>query len=156
MTNYEAFNTLFTTRTVLHTTCNIKPCTIVNITRRVIKRGVFLLQPSHSSPLEFIVSAHILKCSPPSPPPPILFVQTLHLKSKSTILVNTTSQLISSHYPSSHPCRSSNSSPPSGPPHPPFLFPAQFVQTPHLPSKSARVINTCNMLISRHYFSSHP
>ena len=58
------------------------------------------------------------------------------------------------YYPSSYPCRSSNSSPPSAPP--PFLFPAQFVQTPHLQSKSARVIDTSKQLISRHYFSSHP
>ena len=51
--------------------------------------------------------------SAPPTPPPIPHVQTPHLKSKSTRVVNTTSQLISSHYPSSHPCRSSNSSPPS-------------------------------------------
>ena len=91
----------------------------------------------------------------PSPPPPQSLVQTPHLKSKSTRVVNTTSQLISSHYSSSHPCRSSNSSPPSAQPTP-FLVPAQFVQTPHLQSKSARVINTSKQLVSRQYLSSHP
>ena len=115
---------------------------------------VFLLQPSDSSPSRIhSFRAHIEMFAPPPPPPPIPLVQTPHLKSKSARVVNTNSQLISSHYPSSHPCRSSNSSPPSPPP---LLFPAQFVQTPHLQSKSARVINTSKQLISRHYLSSHP
>ena len=41
------------------------------------------------------------------PPPPIPLVQTPHLKSTFAIVVNTTSQLISPQYLSSHPCRSS-------------------------------------------------
>ena len=104
--------------TGLHTTCNIKPSRKINITRRVIKRGVFLLQPSDSSPSRiYSFRAHVEMLAPPPPrPPPIPLVQTPHLKSKSARVVNTTSQLVASHYPSSHPCRSSNLSPPSPPP----------------------------------------
>ena len=53
------------------------------------------------------------KRCPACPPPPrsLLFkrVQTPHLKSKSTRVLDTTRQLISPHCLSSHPCRSSNS-----------------------------------------------
>ena len=57
----------------------------------------------------------------PSPPyfylffPPLPIVQTPHLISKYTRVINITRQLISPHYMSSHPCRNSNSSPPKRP-----------------------------------------
>ena len=121
----------------------------------MIQRDIFLLQQSDLSPLGFVVFAHILKCLVQPPPPTIPLVQTPHLESKSARVVNTTSQLISSHYLSCHPCRVT---PTHFCPPPPFNFffaPAQFVQTPHLQSKSARVINTSKQLKSRHYLSNH-
>ena len=61
------------------------------------------------------------------------------------IIINTTRQLISPHYLSSHPCRSFNSFPP--PPPPLFSSHSPLVQTPRLKLKSARVINTTTQLI---------
>ena len=46
---------------------------------------------------------------------PIALVQTPHLQFKCARVINTTRQLISPHYLSSHPCRCPNSPPPLSP-----------------------------------------
>ena len=65
--------------------CNIKPSTIINITRRVMKRSVYVLQPSPWSPSRVYSFRAHNEMLPPLPPlPPIPLVQRPHLKSKST------------------------------------------------------------------------
>ena len=83
-----------------------------------LDRDSYLSYNRQIYPLKMIYSfrAHIEL----SPPPPRSRLFKRPTKSKSARIVNTTSQLISSHYLSSHPCRSSNSFPPSFPPH--FFF----------------------------------
>ena len=97
---------------------------------------------------------------PAPPPPPIPLVQTgsnAPPKIKYVRVINTTRQLISPHCLSSHPCRSSNSCRPPIPPRPPPLFPPlSLLQTSHLKSKSARVMNTTTQLIPPHYIYSYP
>ena len=101
----------------------------------------------------FIVSAHKLRCPARPPPLPIPLVQTPNLNQNLPGVVDTTSQLISPHYLSSHP----TVAPIHFRPLPPPFFSPFLVQTTHLKSKSATaVINTSTQLISRHYLSSHP
>ena len=125
--NYESFTyCLPHLKIVLHTTSIIKSC-IINITRRMIERGVFFLQPSALSPLGISSFRAHIEVSRPSPPLPMPLVQTLYLPSKSARVGNTTIQLISPHYLSSHSCRSSKSFPP-----PPSPSPLVFFSHAHL------------------------
>ena len=151
-TNYEAITRCIPHVKIVHLLIH-QICQIMNNTRQVIKRNVLLLQPSDLFPSRIYSFRARIEVSPPPPPPPdpscskappkIKFCQ-----SSKHQLVNTTSQLISTHYLSSHPCRSSNSSPP------PF-FPCSLLFKRRTYNRN-QPDNKHFYAFDSHYLSSHP